>query len=148
MLETPRRRPFGHLPRAEGNGALPVLASREALFLCSSNDLTVDDDRSRGIVEHRIDTKHYGHGRSPTTLVSAPRPVGSSECWSSDTTRAAGQTEKLRRLRCRCADCSVFECVLPLLVATTTGAPGAVRGLTSRGSLPAAPLRPGRARRR
>jgi hypothetical protein len=56
--EAPRGGPRGRLPRRERHRSLAVLDPREALLLGGGNDLPVDGERRRRIVENTVDSQH------------------------------------------------------------------------------------------
>src|SRR5829696_6366924 len=57
LAEAPPRRLLRQLPRGERHGQLAVLATREALLLGRCNDIAVDDESRRMVVERSIDTE-------------------------------------------------------------------------------------------
>ena len=59
--QTPRGGLLGQLPGAEWNRELAVLASREAFLFSCGDNLPIDDERRRGVVEDRIDPQDPRH---------------------------------------------------------------------------------------
>jgi hypothetical protein len=57
LVEAPAGGEVGQLPRRERHRPLAVLAAAEALLLGRRDDLAVDDQRRRRIVEDRVDTE-------------------------------------------------------------------------------------------
>src|SRR5581483_10714889 len=72
-LEAPARRLLGELPRRERHRWLAVLPATEPLLFRGGDDLAVDDDRGRGVVEHGVHPEHRRHEPSSITRCGVRR---------------------------------------------------------------------------
>src|SRR6185436_16203048 len=81
------------LPGRERNRPLAVLDAREALFLGGGDDLAVDDERRRGIVEGGIDAEGDHRGSSASRVTGASAVAGASSSIAASAT-ASGATRR------------------------------------------------------